>query len=170
MATYNINYDPETRTVHVQHEDVAEAPEDTVAIGTFDYVPGDINTFYHHVRDALYRRKPDGATGFWPENETDMQRITILGEVVDEPVAVTGVTLVPAAVSVEEGATTQLTATVAPANATNAAVTYESSAAGTATVSNTGLVTGVAAGEATITVTTTDGGFTDTTVVTVTAA
>ena len=167
MATYEIHYDPETRTAHVIAEG-EDAPDDTVDIGEFEYEPGDINTFFHHVRDALYHRKPDGAAGFWPENETDMQRITILGEVVDEPVAVTGVTLVPAAVSVEEGATTQLTATVAPANATNAAVTYESSAAGTATVSGTDLVTGVAAGVATITVTTTDGEFTDTSVVTVT--
>ena len=170
MATYTIHYDPETRTAHVVGEGGDPPEGDTIDVGEFEYVPGDIEVFYHHVRDALYHRKPDGAPGFWPENETDMQRITILGEVVDEPVAVTGVTLAPATANVAEGATVQLTATVAPANASDASVTFESDDEAVATVDEDGLVTGVAAGEATITVTTTDGEFTDTSVVTVTEA
>lgn len=171
MATYTIYYDPETRTAHVVGED-GDTPEgdDIVEVGEFEYVPGDIEVFYHHVRDALYHRKPDGAPGFWPENETDMQRITILGEVTPEDVAVTAVSLAPATATVEEGSTVQLTASVSPANATNKEVTFESDDEGVATVDGDGLVTGVTAGEATITVTTTDGEFTDTSVVTVTAA
>ena len=83
-------------------------------------------------------------------------------------VSVTGVTLNPATVSVAIGATTQLTAEVAPANATNKNVTYLSSNEAVATVSSSGLVTGVAEGSADITVTTVDGSFTDVTTVTVT--
>lgn len=84
-------------------------------------------------------------------------------------VAVSGVTLAPATASIEVGATQQLTPTVAPANATNKAVTYASAKPGIATVSSTGLVTGVAAGTAEITVTTTDGSKKATSTVTVTA-
>lgn len=63
--------------------------------------------------------------------------------------------------------TKQLTATVVPSNVS---VTWTSSATGKATVSNTGLVTGVAAGSSTITASITEGGktYTATCVVTVT--
>ncbi|MEW5816013.1 MAG: Ig-like domain-containing protein [Spirochaetota bacterium] len=67
-----------------------------------------------------------------------------------------------------KGSTRQLTATVSPANATNPAVTWASSDIAKATVSTSGLVTGVTAGTAAITVTTVDGGFTATCAVTVT--
>lgn len=89
----------------------------------------------------------------------------------DLTVYVTGVNLTPATATLSLTGTTteQLTATVAPVNATNPSVTYVSSAPSIATVSSTGLVTAVAVGSATITVTTVDGSFTDTTVITVTA-
>ncbi|PEP90924.1 Ig-like domain-containing protein [Bacillus toyonensis] len=86
----------------------------------------------------------------------------------DPVVAVTGVTLDKTTASVEVGKTVQLTATVAPSSATNKAVTYSSSDAARATVTNAGLVTGVAAGEVTITVKTTDANKAATCVVTVT--
>lgn len=84
-------------------------------------------------------------------------------------VAVTGVTVTPATTSVAVGATRQLTPTVAPADATNKAVTYSSSDTSKATVNSSGLITGVAAGTATVTTTTADGSKTATTAVTVTA-
>lgn len=56
----------------------------------------------------------------------------------------------------------QLTANVVPANATNTNVTWSSSNDAIATVDVNGLVTTVAEGMATITVTTEDGNFTDT--------
>lgn len=87
-----------------------------------------------------------------------------------KPVAVTGVTLTPATASVEVDATVQLTATVAPDDAYVQDVTFSSSDETKATVDATGLVTGVAVGSATVTVTTVDGEKTDTTAVTVTAA
>lgn len=73
------------------------------------------------------------------------------------PIAVTGVTLDKAAVTVDVGGTTKLTATIAPSNATNKAVTFSTSDAAVATVDNAGSVTGVKDGTAKITVKTTDG-------------
>ena len=65
------------------------------------------------------------------------------------------------------GASTQLTATVAPSNATNKGVYFFSSNPSVATVSESGLVTAVSNGTATITVITNDGGKTATCTVTV---
>ena len=85
-------------------------------------------------------------------------------------VPVTGVTLVPATGTIDVGATLSLTASVAPADATNKNVTYSTSDDSIATVTSDGVVSGVGAGTATITVTTEDGGFTATSEVTVSAA
>ena len=85
------------------------------------------------------------------------------------PVAVTGVTLSPTTATLTVGETVTLTATVAPEGATDKSVTWSSSNTSVATVSNEGEVTAVAAGEATITVTTTDGAKTATCAVTVAA-
>jgi O-glycosyl hydrolase len=84
-------------------------------------------------------------------------------------VPVTGVVMSPTSASVAVGAGTQLTATVSPSNATNKNVSWVSSNTGVATVNSTGLVTGVAAGTATITVTTQNGTKTATAAITVTA-
>jgi uncharacterized protein YjdB len=81
--------------------------------------------------------------------------------------AVTGVTLNASTTTVAVGRTYQSTATVAPSGATNKSVTWSSSNTGIATVNSTGLVTGVANGTATITVTTVDGSFTASLTVTV---
>ena len=70
--------------------------------------------------------------------------------------------------SVSVNSSSQLTATVAPEGATNNAIEWSSSNSGVATVSASGLVTGISAGNATITVTTVDGGITATCDVTVT--
>lgn len=86
----------------------------------------------------------------------------------DSVVPVTGVTL-SGATSVNVGNTITLTATVAPDNATDKTVTWTSSNESVATVAD-GVVTGVAAGTATITVTTADGGFTADCTVTVSRA
>jgi len=88
----------------------------------------------------------------------------------DEPVPATGVTVAPATTSVVVSATRQLTGTVLPADATDKSGTWTTSDATKATVSSTGLVTGVAAGTATITFKSNDGNFTGTTAVTVTAS
>lgn len=83
-------------------------------------------------------------------------------------IPVTGVTLDKTELALTVGGEETLTATVAPANATNKTVTWTSSNDQVAAVDN-GKVTAVGAGEATITVTTADGGFKATCTVTVTA-
>ena len=86
------------------------------------------------------------------------------------PVAVTGVTLDQATMTLTAGgATGTLVATVAPANATNQSVTWSSSAPAVATVVN-GVVTPLTGGTTTITVTTVDGGLTATCTMTVNPA
>ncbi len=84
-----------------------------------------------------------------------------------DPIPVTGVTLTPPTANVSINGTQQLTGTVLPINATNKSVTWSSSNTGVATVSSGGLVTGVAVGSATITVTTQDGNYTATSAITV---
>ena len=89
-------------------------------------------------------------------------------------IAVTGVSLDKSNETLTaSGATLSLTATVAPTNASNQSVTWESSAPGVASVSGSGLtatVTPVTAGSATISVKTVDGNFTASCNVTVNAA
>ena len=82
-------------------------------------------------------------------------------------VSVTGVSLDKTELSLTVGDTETLTATVAPDNATDKTVTWTSSNSTVATVDQNGVVTAVARGTATITVTTADGGFTATCTVTV---
>ena len=85
-------------------------------------------------------------------------------------VPVTSVQLSPSSTSLEVGGTVTLTATVLPSNATNKSVAWTSSNRSVATVDGNGKVTAVAAGEAVITVVTSDGGFTASSTITVTSS
>jgi uncharacterized protein YjdB len=82
-------------------------------------------------------------------------------------VPVTGVSLDRNEVTIIQGLSDTLTATVTPADATNPAIGWSTSDPSVATVSSTGVVTAVGEGTAVITVATADGGFTATSVVTV---
>ena len=82
-------------------------------------------------------------------------------------VAVTGVTLNKTELALFTGESETLTAKVAPADATNQAVTWSSDKPDVTTVEG-GKVTAVSAGTANITVTTADGNYTDTCTVNVT--
>ena len=94
-------------------------------------------------------------TAFWSCSKDE--------EPVPEPtppaVSVTGVTLNKTSTSIQVGGTETLTATVSPKDAANKKVTWKSDKPTIAAVDANGKVTGVAAGEATITVTTEDGGY-----------
>ena len=79
----------------------------------------------------------------------------------------TAVTVSPTSTSLAVGATQQLSASVSPSNATNKSVSWTSDNTSVATVSSSGVVKGVAAGTANITVKTADGGFTAKTAITV---
>lgn len=81
----------------------------------------------------------------------------------------TGVYLSSSSMTLKVGDTNTLTATVLPSNASNKGVSWSSSNSSIATVS-AGTVTGVAPGTCTITVTTSDGGYTATCNVTVVSA
>ena len=94
---------------------------------------------------------------------------TIAEVTVKDPVSATGVTLDKTSASVKQGKTITLTATVEPADAVNKNVTWSSNDASVATVNN-GVVTGVATGNAKITVTTEDGSHTASCTVTVTTS
>ena len=84
------------------------------------------------------------------------------------PVPATGVTLNRRSASVKQGRSITLTATFEPAGAASQNVTWRSSDESVATVNNNGVVTGVAPGNAKITVTTEDGNHTASCTVTVT--
>ena len=79
---------------------------------------------------------------------------------VNPPVHATGVTLSDASISIYENGRYTLTATVTPSDAIDKSVTWTSSDNNVATVDSNGVVSGVTTGSATITVTTTDGGYT----------
>jgi parallel beta-helix repeat protein len=89
------------------------------------------------------------------------------GVITPSAVAVTGVSITEGDQELEIGQTVQLTAVVEPGDANNKNVSWSSSDKAVATVSATGLVTAVAEGIATITVTTEDGNMTDSITVTV---
>ena len=85
-----------------------------------------------------------------------------------ETVHIVSVTLDKETLELETGGSETLTATIAPEDATDQTVTWSSNKESVATVDKDGKVTAVAAGEATITVTTKDGSKTATCKVTVT--
>ena len=87
----------------------------------------------------------------------------------EREISVTGVSLDRSALEITVGETERLIATVRPDNADDPSVTWSSSNTTVATVNASGVVTAVAAGTATITVTTVDGEHTATAIVTVPA-
>ena len=93
-------------------------------------------------------------------------KVTVVGKVIP----VTSVSLDKTTLTLTEGGSATLTATVKPDDASNKQVTWESDKVAVATVDENGKVTAVKAGTAVITVTTKDGGKTAKCTVTVKAA
>ncbi|MBS7230281.1 Ig-like domain-containing protein [Flavobacterium psychroterrae] len=94
-------------------------------------------------------------------NKTATSAITVAA------IPVASVSVSPTTASLYAGNTQQLSATIAPANATNKTVTWSSNNTAVATVNSSGLVSAVSAGTATITATTQDGNKTATATITV---
>lgn len=108
-----------------------------------------------------------GSTQNYDDISSTVEVSTAKVKIVAKPVAVTGVTI-DETLSVKTGESKTPSYTVNPAEATNKSVSFKSDNTAVATVNETtGEVTGVKEGTATITITTADGNFTDTCVVTV---
>lgn len=161
MSTYQVAYNPTVKKIKIQ-PDAAALGAGYTDIGSFDHDddPDDIlgidetHVLFHHVKDLLFR------SGV--KNMTDNPIYVPVNAVVSLP-ATDSISLV----GVE---TTQITNTFTPLIARDTRVTYASDDELIATVDADGLVTPVAEGVATITITAADGfGATDTVVVTVTA-
>ena len=114
----------------------------------------------------------DSSKVYWnfSTNSANVQVASILltyTPISSSSISVTGVTLNKSSLSLMVGDSETLVATVEPTNADNLDVEWDSSDADVADVDSSGLVTAVATGSATITVTTDDGGFTASCTVTV---
>lgn len=114
---------------------------------------------------GFYAKQSSGSTQYVPIDDIQIYTASPYAEYT-APVAATGVSVSPSALELTTGHTGEVVATVAPDNATNKNVAWSSNNTGVATVNN-GVVTAVSAGNATITATTEDGGFTATCAVTV---
>lgn len=158
MSTTQIAYNATTKEVKLQ------MPGDDPGTGFTDLGdvkhpdPDDVlewsgnHVLWHHIRDALYK-----------VGQENMQVVKIT------KTPLTGISVTPATTSLAEEATEQLTVTFAPTNASLREVAYSSSDEEIATVSSAGLITAVAEGTATVTVTAKDGSWTAACEVTVTA-
>ncbi|MDF2838152.1 MAG: polymerase, partial [Paenibacillus sp.] len=104
------------------------------------------------------------ATSWWSINE-----IKVFGAVSSEEAGVTGVSLDASEANLLERENKTLTAVVSPAHANKKNVAWTTSSPEVAVVDNEGRVVAVGEGEATITATTEDGGFTDSALITVLA-
>jgi hypothetical protein len=119
------------------------------------------------------------ATGLVTAKSTGTARISVISgnnpsiktycDVTVTPLAipVTGVSLNKTTLTLETGATEQLTATISPSNATNKMMNWSTSNSSVALVSNTGYINTLSEGTTTITVTTEDGNKTATCEITV---
>lgn len=105
-------------------------------------------------------------SGEWKVSDADTVRMSAASDIL-----VTGVTVVPATLSMEVNDQEQLTATVLPETATNQNVTWKSSDESIAIVSTDGIVTALSAGTVDITCSAIDGsGASGKSVVTITEA
>ena len=162
-AYYDTPLTPSTQTT------VRESWDFTVTAGdTWQHFEMPLTAGRNYYGFGFYAQQSSGSNQYVPFDDFQIYTASPYAEYV-APVAVTGVSVSPTAAEVTLNKTTQLTATVAPADATNKGVTWSSNNTSVATVNNSGLVTGVATGNATITATTDDGGYTATCAVTVVA-
>ena len=179
-GTATITVNPPAQTIDVTAIDFNKTST-TIAIGesqslTVTYTPSDANTGKAITSwvssDEAVATVNNGtitgvAAGTATITATSQGGFTASCTVTVQAVAVTGVTLNKTTLTLKEEGFETLTPTIAPSNATNKAVTWTSSAPTIATVDANGKVTGVAEGQATITVTTQDGNYTVSCTVTV---
>lgn len=107
-------------------------------------------TAYMLITDVSRSATYDDVVTFSFEASAASSNFGLLVEDTPQPIDITSIAVAPTTATVEVDATEQLTATILPSGAVQT-VTWSSSAPSIATVSQTGLVTGVAVGTATIT-------------------
>lgn len=107
---------------------------------------------------TLSEEQEETAKAFFRDTITDPKDEEPIPDYVPESkrIPVDSVSLTPATVSVEVGATKALIAKILPTDATDQSVTYKSSDDSVATISDAGVVTGVKAGTADVTATASD--------------
>lgn len=109
----------------------------------------------------------EGTTTISAVSEDNGKTATCIVTVQPPVVNVTGVSLNKTSAEIEVDSTVQLIATITPSNATNRRVSWSTSDSSIATVSESGVVTGILPGTALITVTSIDGSKTATATITV---
>ena len=136
-----------------------------------DYSEDLWNTYEQALKEAraMFLKEDAGLTELKSEKEK-LQKVYADMDAELARAAVDSVSVNPSSVSLKAGETTVLTATVAPANATDQAVTWSTGNAKVAAVDADGKVAAVAQGTTTITVTTKDGNKTAACQVTVLAS
>lgn len=144
-------------------------PTDATGVGFMDYANG--STDYHNYAlsstSQYSKTATDGKDIGIDIQKLDSSLSTLRGCLPISDIIVESVSLFPKNPSVRVGDSTQVIATIFPSNATNKNVIWSSSDQSIVTVSNAGIVKGVAIGTATITVTTQDGSKKDSCQVTV---
>lgn len=142
-----------TVTVTVPVPDVAGRAKNS-AISTLENDGFDTSVSYNYSNDVengyVISYSPTGYAKYG----------TNVDVVVSKGVKVTGISVSSSSLTLNEGATSQLTATVSPSNATNKDYTWSSSDSSVASVSSSGIVTAKSMGSATITAKTSDCGYT----------
>ena len=132
-----------------------------------DYVM-DLNYDQSYFKVGNYTQSNSDEEGSFTNDPTNYGEVLVYNFLVKhDDVSVSGVNLSPATIDLLIGNTYQLVATVSPAGSTNNGVSYSTSNSAIASVTASGLVTAVAEGSATITVTTAEGSFTDTSTINV---
>lgn len=158
MTMYQVAFNKATGVALIQADNAA-VPGGSVDIGSFEHpdpiYPGS-EVVYHAVRDLLYKRSAanPAQAAMFPDNITDMANVKIqLADGIDSEdlIVVTRISFQDEEYTVADGETVQTQLNIEPISASNEGITYSSSATGVATVSNTGLVTGVSPGTAVIT-------------------
>lgn len=129
--------------------------KDAVA-DTWYHLDGTFELKNNYTSAKLYFESPNATSTYWLDNV----KITVYS--IGGAVAVTGISLDKGEISLDQGQTEILIATVTPEDADEKGVTWTSADSSIATVSESGVVTGISEGVTTITAKTKGGNFTAT--------
>ena len=151
---------------------MSDSSIDIAGVGEYgQYWSSSSSTNYDELANTVYFENSFvGTTDDYPSPRSFGHSVRLVTESAGgyaPAVKVTGVTMGKSKTTIIVDDKETLTATVAPANATNKQITWSSSDTSVATVDENGEVTGVAAGSANIFATTADGNFTAVCLVTV---